>query len=80
MKMSFCGQSVLEGDLVGPQDFLQRPRIAGAALDRGVVAYQHALNSADGADAHDHAGANLEVASPGRQRAQLQERRVGVDQ
>ena len=30
-------QPVLQGDLVGPQHLLQRPRVGGAALDRRVV-------------------------------------------
>ena len=72
-------QPVLQGDLVGPQDLPQRPRVAGAALDGRVVGDDHALDALDDADAGDHAGADLEVAAPRGQRAQLQERRVRVD-
>ncbi len=73
-------QPVLERDLVGPQNLSQRPRVAGAALDRRVVGDDQAFHTAHRADAGDHAGADLEGAAVGRQRAQLQERRVRVDQ
>lgn len=74
------GKPVFEGDLVGPQYLSKRPRIAGAALDRRVVGDDHAFHAADRADAGDQAGADLEVAAVGGQRAQLQERGVRVDE
>ncbi len=73
-------QPVLEGDLVGPQYLPQRPRVAGAALDRRVVGDDQAFDTADHADADDRACADLEGAAVGRQRAELQKRRVRVDQ
>ena len=73
-------QPVLPRDLHRPQRLLQRPRVAGAAADRGVVGDQHALDVLDDADAGDDTGADGEVAAPGRQGRQLEERAVRVDQ
>ena len=73
-------QPVLQRDLVGPQHLLQRPRVGGAALDRRIVGDQHALHTLDDADAGHHAGADLEVGAVCGKRAQLEERRVGVDE
>ena len=73
-------EPVLQRDLLGPQNLSKRPRVAGAALDRRVVGHDHAFHAVDRADPGDQAGADLEGAAVGRQRAQLQERRVRVDQ
>ena len=73
-------QPVLQRDLIGAQDLLQRPRIARAALDRRVVGHDDALDTFDNADAGHHARADGEVGAPCREWAQFQERRVGVDQ
>ena len=59
-------QPVLQRNLVGPQHLLQRPRVAGAALDRRVVGHEHALDALDHADAGHHAGADGEVGCPRR--------------
>ena len=50
-----AGQAVLQGDLLGPQVLLDRQRVVGAALDRGVVGDDHHLPAVDLADAGDHA-------------------------
>ena len=73
-------KAVLHRNLVGAQHLLQRPRVAGAALDGRVVGDEQALDALDHADAGHHAGADLEVGAVCGQRAQLQERRVGVEQ
>ena len=44
-------QPVLEGDLIATQDLLERPWIAGAALDGWVVGHQQALDALDHTDA-----------------------------
>ena len=49
------GQPVGEGDLVGAQRLLQRPRVAGAAAHRRVVGGDQALDALDHADAGDDA-------------------------
>ncbi len=74
------GKPVLQGDLVGPQYLPQCPRVAGAALDRRVVGDDQAFDTADHADAGDRAGADRKSAAPGRERAELQERGVRVDE
>src|SRR5690606_17355039 len=71
---------VLLGDLHRPHGLAAGPRVAGAAAHRGVVGDDHALGALDHADAGDDAGADREVAAPGGQRGQLQERRVRVEQ
>ena len=48
-------EPVLLGDLRGPEDLLDRPRVRGAALHRRVVGGDHALDALDHADAGDHA-------------------------
>ena len=53
----------------GPEDLLDRPRVAGAALHRRVVGGDQALDALDHADAGDHAGADGEVRAPAGQRA-----------
>ena len=50
-----AGQAVLGGDLLRPQVLLDRHRIVGAALHRGVVGDDHHLLPGDPADAGDHA-------------------------
>ena len=74
------GQPVLLGDLRGPEDLLDRPGVAGAALHGRVVRGDHALDALDHADAGDHAGADGEVGAPAGQRRQLEERRALVDE
>ena len=52
-----AGQAVLLRDLLRAQVLLHRHRVVGAALHRGVVADDHAVDAADAADAGDDAGA-----------------------
>ncbi|CAM5702648.1 hypothetical protein STENM327S_02821 [Streptomyces tendae] len=75
-----AGQPVGEGDVVGAQGLLQRPGVAGAAAHGGVVGGDQALDALDDADAGDERGADRVLAPPGRQRRQLQEGRVRVEE
>ena len=77
-----AGQAVARGDLLRSQRLLDRHRVARAAFGRRVVRADHALDAADHADAVDarRAGRLVVVHAPRRQRAQLQERRPGVQQ
>ena len=61
---------------------LHRERVIRAALHRGVVAHDHALDAAHPADAGDDAGAGglVVVHVHGRQRRQLEERRARIKQ
>ena len=56
-------QAVLLRDLLRAQMLLDRQRVVGAALDRRVVAHDHAIDAADPADAGDQAGAGRAVAA-----------------
>jgi len=73
---------VLEGDLLGAEVLLHRHREVGAALDRGVVGHDHALDAVDQADARDDARRRrLVVVHPvGGESAELEERRAGVEE
>ena len=72
------------------QVLLDRHRVVGAALDRGVVGDHHALAAVDPADAGDDARGRhgvvvawlgrVAVHAEGRQRAQLEERAARVEQ
>ena len=75
-------QPVLARDLLGAQVLLDRDRVVGAALDRGVVGDDHALAAHHPADAGDDAGArHLVVVHAVRgELRQLQERRARVEQ
>ncbi len=75
-------EPVLEGDLLGAQVLLHGHRVVGAALDRGVVGDDDAGRALDPADPGDDPGARgLVVVHPaGGQRAQLEERRAGVEE
>ena len=77
-----AGQTVLLGDLLGADVLLDGHRVVGAALDRRVVGDHHALAPLDAADPGDDAGGrNLRAIEPvRRERRQLQERRIPVDQ
>ena len=52
-----AGQAVLQRDLLRAQVLLDRHRVVGAALDRGVVGDDHALAPVHHADAGDEPGA-----------------------
>jgi len=78
----YAGQAVLRRDLLRAQVLLDGQRVVGAALDGGVVADDHALDTADAADAGDQPGAGrLVVVEVERgQRRDLEKGRVGVEQ
>ena len=75
-------QPVLERDLLGPEVLLDRHRVVGAALDRGVVGHDDAGRALDPPDPGDDPGARrIVVVQAGRgQRAQLEEGRSRVEQ
>ena len=77
-----AGQPVLARDLLRAQMLLHRHRIVGAALDRGVVAHDHAFAAFDAADAGDQAGAvdRVVVHAVGGERRQFEERRARIEQ
>ena len=75
-------QVVLARDVLRAQVLLHRQRIVGAALDRRVVADDHAFAAGDAADAGDDAGRrDVVVVHPVRgELRELEERRAGVEQ
>ena len=77
-----AGQAVLARDLLRAQVLLHRHRIVRAALDRRVVADDHAFASGDAADAGDDARARRWCRRTCRTRraAKLEERRARIEQ
>ncbi len=75
-------QAVLLGDGLGAQVFLHGERVVGAAFDRRVVGDDHAFDAFDPADAGDHPGGwhIFAIHLMGRQLADFQKRRAGVEQ
>ena len=75
-------QPVLERDVLRAQVLLDRDRVVGAALHRGVVADDHALDAAHAADAGDHAAGRDPVAVQlvAGELPDLEERRARVEQ
>ena len=75
-------QPVLERDLLGPQVLLDGDGVVGAALDRGVVRHDDAGRALDPADAGDHPGSRrvVVVQAVRGERAQLEERRPGIEE
>ena len=75
-------QAVRLGDLLRAQMLLDRQRIISAALHRRVVADDHHLPAGHAADAGDHARARhfAVVHVAGRELADLEERRAGIEQ
>jgi hypothetical protein len=73
-------QSVLRRNLLRAQMLLHGQREVRASLDRGVVRDDHAIAPLDHADPRDDAGAGRLpiVELPGRERVQLEKRRVGI--
>ncbi len=73
---------VLRGNLLRAQVLFDGHRIVGAALDRGVVADDHALGAGHAADAGDdaRAGRVAVVHAVRRHRRQFQERGARIDQ
>ena len=75
-------QVVLAGDLLRPQVLLDGQRVVRAALDRRVVADDHAFAAADAADAGDDAGGGDRsvVHAVRGQLRELEKRRAGIEQ
>ncbi len=75
-------QTVLLRHLLSPQVLLDRHRVVSPALDRGIVADNHAVHATDAPHACDQAGTGrlLAVHRMGRQRGQLQKGRAGIEQ
>ena len=73
-----AGQTVLPGDLLGAQVLLDRDRIVGAALDRGIVGDHQAFLARDPADAGDQPGGRhlVLVHAEGRELGKFQKRRA----
>ena len=77
-----AGQPVLARDLLRADMLLHRHRIVSAALDRGVVAHDHAFAALDAADAGDDAGGvdRVLVHAEGREIGKFKKRRARIDQ
>ena len=77
-----AGQPVFEGHFLGPEMLLDGHREIGPALDRGVVGDDEDFPAVDDADAGDHPGAGrlVLVLAVGRERAELEERRIPVEE
>ncbi|MNT43038.1 hypothetical protein D3C72_1794890 [compost metagenome] len=77
-----AGQAVLLGDLLRAQVLLDRHRVVGAALDRGVVGHDHAFHARHPADAGHHAGAGDRIAvhAVRGQRGDFQEGTARIEQ
>jgi hypothetical protein len=73
-------QPVLPGDLVEPRPLLPRRRVARAAAVGHVGTADRALDALDDADAGAAADADGILRAPTGERAQLEERRVGIDE
>ena len=73
-------QAVLEGDVGSAERLAQRERVARPALHRRVAGADQALDTADDADAGDDAGADGVRRAVGGERAELEERRVLVEE
>ena len=75
-------QPVLARDFLRAQVLLHRHRIIGAALDRGIVADDHAFAPGDAADAGDDAGGvnGIVVHAVGGERRQFEKRRARIDE
>ncbi len=74
------GQVVGRGHLLGSQTLGHGGRARRAAPNGGVVGADHAHGALDQADPGDQAAAQGVLGAPPGQRAELQERRVGVHQ
>ena len=74
------GRRLIGRDLAEPVALLQRVRVDRATAYGRIVGDDHALDALDHADAADDAAADRVVGREPGDRAQLQERRVAVDQ
>ena len=77
-----AGQTVLRRDLLRAQVLLHGHRIIGAALDGRIVGDDHRLPAVDEADpGHEPRAVDVAlVHAEGRERADLEEGRTGIDQ
>src|SRR5262249_28737670 len=73
-------QAVLLADLHGATGLLDAVGIEGSAAHGGLVRGEDALDPRHHADAGDDAAAQTELGSPRRQRRDLEERRVAVEE
>ena len=73
-------QPVLAGDLVEPRPLLPRRRVARAAAVGHVRSADRALDAFDDADAGAAADADGVLGAPPGERAELEERGVGIDE
>ena len=73
-------QPVLLRHLGGAEALLDRDGVGRATLHGRVVGDDHALDALDDADAGDDRAADGEVGAPAGERAELEERGVGVDE
>src|SRR3546814_141353 len=76
-----CSSDLL-GDLLRAEVLLDRHRIIGAALHRGIVAHDHHLAAGDAADPGDQPGAGhfTTVKVRGGELADFEERRSWIEQ
>ena len=72
------GHAVDARDLQAAHQLLGVKGVEGAGPHRRVVTQDHALDALDHADADDEARADVEAGSPGRHRADFEERRIAV--
>src|SRR5690606_27219333 len=77
-----AGQAVLLGDLLGAQVFFDRQGVIRAALDRGVVADDHAFGAGHATNAGDDAGARRGIVIDVMRghRRELEEGRARIEQ
>ncbi len=72
--------AVLLADLHGADALGQAVGIEAATPHRRFVGGDHALDAGDHADARDDASPQVEIRPPGRERHQLEKRRIAVEQ
>ncbi len=77
-----AGQTILAGHVLGAQVLLDGHREVGATFDRGIVGQYQNLTTIDPADTGDQPGCRCRavVHAFGRQRAQFEKRRAGIEQ
>ena len=74
------GEAVLAGDVHDAQRLRHRVAVHRTGLAGRVVGEDGALHPLDHPDAGDHVGAEVLVGAPGRQRRQLEERGVAIEE
>src|SRR5262249_13309686 len=71
---------VLLADLHRARALAHAVRVERAAAHRGLAGRDHALDARHHTDARDDAAADAELRPPGRERRDLEKRRVGIEQ